>query len=696
MNPKPPVAPKHPLRLTLHGETRDDPYAWLKDPNWQAVMRDPALLDPEIRAYLEAENAYTETVMAPEATLQAALFQEMKGRIKLDDATVPAPDGDYAYYTRYRSGGQHPVFCRRRGLEAGGEQVLLDGDREAEGTSYFRIGDCQQSPDHSRIAYSVDTSGSEYHRLLVKDLASGTVQDTGVEHGRGDVVWANDGETLFYTLLDEQHRPSRVYRHRLGTEAAEDPLVYQESDPGIFVGLHKTESRRFVLISAHDHTTSEVRFIDADRPAEAPRLIAPRQAGVEYDVSDHGERWLIRTNTQEAEDFKIVTTPLEQPGRDNWRDWLAHRPGCYLRALLLFRDFVVRLERQDGLARIVVTDAASRDEHQIAFDEEVYELGLVPGYEYDAASLRFTYSSMTTPQRVYDYNMADRTRVLRKAQEVPSGHDPAAYVAHRLFATSHDGARVPISVLHAKDTPLDGSAPLLLYGYGSYGYAMPADFVTNRLSLVDRGVVYGIAHVRGGTEKGYRWYLDGKLEKKTNSFKDFIAAAETLIESGYTSKGRIAAHGASAGGLLVGAVANLAPELFKAIVAEVPFVDSLNTMCDADLPLTPPEWPEWGNPIADPAAFRRIQAYAPYDNVREQAYPHILATAGLNDPRVTYWEPAKWVARLRACKTDDNLILLKTNMEAGHGGAAGRFDRLEEVALVYAFMLKVFGLADKG
>jgi oligopeptidase B len=685
MSLKPPAAPKRPLRLTLHGESREDPYAWLKDPNWQAVMRDPAVLDPEIRAYLEAENAYTEAVMAPEAALQSALFQEMKGRIKLDDATVPAPDGDYAYYTRYRSGGQHPVFCRRRGRETGGEQVLLDGDREAEGTSYFRIGDCRQSPDHSRIAYSVDTNGSEYHRLLVKDLASGAVHDTGVTNGRGDVVWANDGETLFYTLLDDQHRPSRVYRHRLGTAAAEDILVYQEPDPGFFVGLHKTESRRFVLISSHDHTTSEVRFIDADRPTEAPRLIAPRQAGVEYDAGDHGETWLIRTNAEDAEDFKIVSAPLDRPGRENWRDWLAHRPGCYLRALLLFRDFVVRLERQDGLPRIVVSQAAGRGEHQIAFDEEVYELGLVPGYVYDTASLRFTYSSMTTPQRVYDYHMAHRTRELRKEQEVPSGHDPAAYVARRLFATSHDGARVPVSVLHAQDMALDGSAPLLLYGYGSYGYAMPAGFATNRLSLVDRGFVYGIAHVRGGTEKGYRWYLDGKLEKKTNTFKDFVAAAEALTAAGYTSRGRIAAHGASAGGLLVGAVANLAPELFKAIVAEVPFVDSLTTMCDAGLPLTPPEWPEWGNPIENQAAYRRIRAYAPYDNVTAQAYPHILATAGLNDPRVTYWEPAKWVAKLR---------VLKTNMEAGHGGAAGRFDRLEEVALVYAFLLKVFGVSE--
>jgi oligopeptidase B len=480
----------------------------------------------------------------------------------------------------------------------------------------------------------------------------------------------------------------------LGTAAAEDILVYQEPDPGFFVGLHKTESRRFVLISSHDHTTSEVRFIDADRPTEAPRLIAPRQAGVEYDAGDHGETWLIRTNAEDAEDFKIVSAPLDRPGRENWRDWLAHRPGCYLRALLLFRDFVVRLERQDGLPRIVVSQAAGRGEHQIAFDEEVYELGLVPGYVYDTASLRFTYSSMTTPQRVYDYHMAHRTRELRKEQEVPSGHDPAAYVARRLFATSHDGARVPVSVLHAQDMALDGSAPLLLYGYGSYGYAMPAGFATNRLSLVDRGFVYGIAHVRGGTEKGYRWYLDGKLEKKTNTFKDFVAAAEALTAAGYTSRGRIAAHGASAGGLLVGAVANLAPELFKAIVAEVPFVDSLTTMCDAGLPLTPPEWPEWGNPIENQAAYRRIRAYAPYDNVTAQAYPHILATAGLNDPRVTYWEPAKWVAKLRAHKTDDNYVLLKTNMEAGHGGAAGRFDRLEEVALVYAFLLKVFGVSE--
>ena len=693
MTATPPVAPRHAHAITLHGETRDDPYAWLKDPRWQEVMREPDLLRPEIRAYLEAENAFTKAVMGPHQALQDTLFGEMKARIKQDDASVPAPDGPFAYFRRFRAGGQHPIFCRRRVGEAASDELLLDGDREAEGQAFLRIADCRHSPDHRRIAYSIDTTGSEYHRIFVKDLADGVVVDTGVDRAQGDLVWAEDGETLFYTVLDAKHRPSRVYRHRLGQESSDDKLVYEESDPGFFVGLHKTESRRFLVIAAHDHTTSELRVLDAARPEQAPRLIAPRRPGVEYDASDHGERWFIRTNAGGAEDFKIVTAPLDSPGPESWRDWLAHRPGCFLRGLLLFRDFLVRLERVHGLPRIVVTQLASGETHEIAFDEAAYDLGLAPGYEFDSANLRFTYSSMTTPQRVYDYHMATRERTLRKEQEVPSGHDPAAYVTRRLIATGHDGATIPVSVLHAKDTALDGSAPLLLYGYGSYGHAMPAAFATNRLSLVDRGFVYAIAHVRGGTDNGYRWYLDGKLDKKTNTFKDFISVAEKLIEERYTSTQLIAAHGGSAGGLLVGAVANLRPELFSAIVAEVPFVDVLNTMCDADLPLTPPEWPEWGNPLDDRAAFETIRGYSPYDNVGARAYPHILATAGLADPRVTYWEPAKWVARLRARKTDDNLLLLKTNMAAGHAGAAGRFDKLKEVALVYGFLLKVFALA---
>ena len=454
-------------------------------------------------------------------------------------------------------------------------------------------------------------------------------------------------------------------------------------------GSANRRAGRFVTVSAHDHTTSEVRLIDADAPEDEPRLVASREPGIEYDVAHRGDRLFIRTNADGAIDFRIATAPLDEPGRANWTGWLAHEEGVYVRAQRLFSGHHVRLERADGLPRIVVTDLASGEAHEIAFDEEAYDLSLLPGYEFETATLRFVYSSMTTPDRTFDYDMASRERTLRKTREVPSGHDPDDYVTRRLTATGHDGAPVPVSVLHRRTAPLDGTAPLLLYGYGAYGMAMPASFSTNRLSLVDRGFVYAIAHIRGGADRGYRWYLDGKRDRKPNTFSDFIAAGERLIAGGYTSKGRIAAHGGSAGGMLMGAVANLRPDLFAAILAEVPFVDVLNTMCDADLPLTPPEWPEWGNPIEDEAAYRLIASYSPYDNVAARDYPAIFATGGLTDPRVTYWEPAKWVARLRRLKTGDSPVLLHTNMEAGHGGASGRFDRLKEVAMVYAFAIAV-------
>ena len=678
------------MTATLHGITREDEYAWLKDPDWQRVMRDPAVLDPEIRAYLEAENAYKDAFLAPHADLREALYDEMRGRIKEDDSTVPAPDGDWHYYVRYVEDGEHPVFCRVPQDEESAEEVLLDGNREAEGESYFRIAACRHSPDHRRLAYATDMNGSERYRIFVRDIASGEIVDGPIEDARGDVVWANDGATVFYTVIDDNHRPWQVRRHRIG-DGGEDAVVYEEADPGFFVGIGKSDSGRFVTVSAHDHTTSEVRLIDADAPQGEPRLVAPRDPGVEYDVAHRGDRLFVRTNAGGAVDFRIATAPLDEPGRENWTDWLAHEEGVYVRAQRLFAGHHVRLERADGLPRIVVTDLASGATHEIAFDEEAYDLALLPGYEFETTTLRFVYSSMTTPNRTFDYDMASRERRLRKTQEVPSGHDPDDYVTRRLTATGHDGARIPVSVLHRRDTPLDGSAPLLLYGYGAYGHSIPASFSTNRLSLVDRGFVYAIAHIRGGADRGYGWYLDGKRERKPNTFADFIAAAEHSIAEGYTAKGRIAAHGGSAGGMLMGAVANLRPDLFAAILAEVPFVDVLATMCDADLPLTPPEWPEWGNPIEDETAYRLIASYSPYDNVAALEYPAIFATGGLTDPRVTYWEPAKWVARLRRLNAGDNPILLHTNMEAGHGGASGRFDRLVEVAMVYAFAIAVTG-----
>jgi len=697
MPPKPPIAEKRPSRTTRHGESVEDDYAWLRAENWQEVTREPDKLAPDIRAYLEAENDYCEVVMKPAADLRARLFAEMKGRIKEDESSVPAPDGPYAYYVRYETGKQHPVFCRRPREEAERtEKVLLDGNREAEGHTFFRVGACCHAVDHAHLAYAVDLTGSEHYTIHLSDLKSGKLLDERIEGTSGSLVWAGDGRTIFYTLLDENLRPSKVMRHTIGGKPKDDVLVYEEADPRFFVRIDATEDRRFVLISMADHSdTSEVWLIDALAPDGQPKLFAKREPGVRYEVSAHGDRFLILTNDAGAVDFKIAECPQDATKGQNWRDLVPHEEGRLILGLLVFAGHLVRLERIDGLPRIVVRDLTDEAEHEIAFDEEAYDLDIIPGYEYDTAVLRFDYSSMTTPRRVYDYDMASRKRTLRKEQDVPSGHDPADYVTKRLMAKSHDGEQVPITILHRKGLALNGSAPLLLYGYGSYGYAMPASFTTNRLSLVDRGFVYAIAHIRGGTDRGYRWYLDGKLEKKQNTFEDFIAAGRHLVEAGYTSEGKITAHGGSAGGLLVGAAANMAPELFAGIVAEVPFVDVVNTISDAALPLTPPEWDEWGDPIKDAAAYRTIRSYSPYDNVEAKDYPAMMVTAGVSDPRVTYWEPAKWVARLRAMKTDANVLLLHTNMEAGHGGASGRFDRLEEVARTYAFVLMVAGLTDE-
>ncbi len=692
MTDKSPIAAKRPTEMTRHGDTRVDDYDWLRDADWQRVMREPEALDGEIRAYLEAENAHADSKLAPLQGLRQALVAEMKARIKQDDSTVPAPDGDFAYYRRYAVGGQHPVLCRRASAPGAVEEVLLDGDREAENTPFFRVGAAEHSPDHTRLAYAADRTGGEEYGIRVRDVAQGTDMADAIEKASGDIVWAAVGGAFYYTALDANHRPSRVCRHVLGEDQGKDQLVFEETDAAFYLGLDHTEDRRFVTITAGSHAlTTEVHLIDDS--GGPPRRFAPRRDGVAYDVSAHRDRFLILTNADGAVDFKIMQAPLDAPDRAHWRDLVPHRSGRLIRRMLVFADHLVRLEREDGLPRIVITRFADGDTHDIAFDEEAYELRLLPGYVFETATLRFAYASPTTPEQVYDYDMTARTRVLMKEQEVPSGHNPAAYITRRLIADSHDGAKVPITVLHGRGTAIDGSAPMLLYGYGAYGMSMPAGFSTNRLSLVDRGFVYAIAHIRGGTEKGYQWYFDGKMANKINTFRDFTASAEALVAAGYTRAGRIVAHGGSAGGLLMGAVANMRPDLFRAIVADVPFVDVLTTMCDAELPLTPPEWSEWGNPIEDPEAYARIKAYSPYDNVRAQAYPNMLVTAGLTDPRVTYWEPAKWVARLRALKTDDNLLVLRTNMEAGHGGAAGRFDKLDEVARAYAFALFSFGMA---
>jgi len=692
--PIPPIAEKRPRTFSVHGVSLTDDYTWLKDENWQQVLRDPKVLAADIRKHLEAENAYSEAVLADTQSLQKQLVAEMRARIKEDDSTVPSPDGPFAYLTRYREGGQHELIGRTP-RDGGDAQIILDGDALAKDSRYFRFGDAQHSPDHKLQAWSADLRGSEYFSIRVRAWADGRDAADLIEQTEGSVVWTADSRAFYYVRVDENHRPLQVFRHRLGTSQVEDALVYHEQDIGWFTHIHRSASGRFCVIAGGDHETSECRLIDLTDPEAEPQLVAARETGIRYSVEDRGDDLYILTNADDAIDYKIAVAPLNAPARANWRDLVRYREGIYVIGLSLFRNYMVRMERSNALPSIVIRDLRDGIEHAIAFDEAAYSLGTIDGYEFDTTTLRFSYSSMTTPSETYDYDLASRERRLRKRQEIPSGHNPARYVTSRITATAKDGAEIPISLLHLKDLPRDGSAPLLLYGYGAYGISMPAAFSANRLSLVDRGFVYAIAHIRGGADKGWGWYLAGKREHKTNTFDDFAASAQALIEEKYTSAGRIVAHGGSAGGMLMGAIANRAGEPFAGIVAEVPFVDVLNTMLDDKLPLTPPEWPEWGNPITDAAAFRTILSYSPYENVAAKRYPAILAMAGLTDPRVTYWEPAKWIARLRATMTSGGPVLLRTNMGAGHGGSSGRFDRLDEVAIAYAFALWAAGRDDR-
>lgn len=689
-----PIAARRPVRSTHHGVDLVDDYGWLRAANWQEVMRTPSLLDPEIRTHLEAENAYLRAQLAHTSVLQETLFKEMKARLKEDDRQVPTPDGPWEYFPRFVKGGQYAQLCRiPRCGDAEAANIILDGNKEAAGKTYWDLGGASHAPNHALLAYASDDKGSELYTIRIRDLATGENLPDEIPDTRGSLVWAQDSRTLYYVRVDANHRPLYVYRHIVGTPASEDVLIYEEKDIGFYVGVSATQSQRYITIDIHDHETSEIHILDATDLKSLPRLIAPRSKGHQYSLEHNGDRLIITTNSQGAEDFRIVETPIETPGMDNWREIVPHRAGRLIIDVNVYARHMTRLEREDGLPRIVITRLEDGQEHSIAFDEEAYALGMAAGYEYATTSLRFTYSSMTTPAETYDYDMETRARTLRKRQEVPSGHNPQNYVTRRLFATAQDGESVPITLLYKKDTPLDGSAPVLLYGYGAYGISMPASFSTGRLSLVDRGFIYAIAHIRGGKDKGYRWYTAGKMKNKVNTFTDFIAAGEHLVAQGLTRRGRIVAQGGSAGGMLMGAIANMAPDLFLGIIAEVPFVDVLNTMLDKDLPLTPPEWPEWGNPILSAEEFAAIRAYSPYDNVARKAYPHILAVAGLTDPRVTYWEPAKWIAKLRASASGTNMILLKTNMGAGHGGASGRFEALKDTALTYAFALSIAGLA---
>ncbi|MCP1727763.1 oligopeptidase B [Natronospira proteinivora] len=684
-----PPVPRQDKTIEQHGESRQDPYHWLRDDNWQALLRDPSLLKTPIREQLAAENRYHDAMMADAADLREALFQEMRGRIKEDDASVPEADGPYEYYLRFREGGDYPLFARRsRGKEE--ETILFDGDAEGRGQPFFSIASVDHSRDHRLIAYGVDTTGSEYYTLRVRDTETGQDLPDVIESTDGGVVWAADSKSFFYVERDDNQRPKRVKQHYLGQDPADDRIVFDEPDDGQFVSVSETQSGDYILISSGNHDSSETRFIPATQPDAEPQLIAPRKDDVLYEVEHRGEHFYILTNIEGAIDFKIVRTPITRPAPDNWEDVVAHQPGRHISDFVCYKNHWVRLERVDAKPRLVI-DNYQGENREVPMEAEAYHLGLRPGLAFDTQWTRFVYSTPAQPAQTFDYHMATGERRLRKTQVVPSGHDPDRYVVERLDAETADGAMVPIIILRLKSTPVDGSAPVLLYGYGSYGMNLPDAFSLTQLSLVDRGVIYAVAKVRGGSEKGQPWYRDGKLQHKPNSFQDCLTAARALVEHRYTQAGRIVLDGRSAGGLLVGATLNLDPEYFAGAIGGVPFVDVLNTISDPSLPLTPPEWPEWGNPIESEADYQTIKSYSPYENLRDDAvYPPVMATAGLADFRVTYWEPAKWIARLRA-ETRGGPYLLKTNMEAGHGGSAARFEALKEEADLFAFALKVMG-----
>jgi oligopeptidase B len=678
---KPPIAPARPHSFTHHGRTVEDPWHWLKDPEY------PTVRDPEILGYLEAENAWFEAAMAPRQQLIDTLFQEMRGRIKEDDAGVPQKDGDWLYWWSFQTGGQYRLWHRK--LAGGGEErIILDEPAEAEGKEYFRLGALEVSPDGRLAAWSSDANGAERFTLRIRDLETGKDIETVTDVANGRIVWGADSRSIVFTEVNENWRTYRARLHRLGSDPAAAVTIYEETqDIGFNVGVGRSQDRQWIIVSTGDHETTEVRLLPAADPAAPPILVSPRRTGRQYSIdASHGRLWVL-TNDEHL-NFRLAEADPATP--EEWRTVIAGSDHVYLRGVTAFSRHLAISERVDGLDQVRLR-AYDGSEHRVAFPEASYSAGLAANPEYDPAAYRLVYSSMITPDTVYDYDPEARTLTTLKVREVPSGYDASLYATERLMIPARDGVLVPASVVYRKDFPKDGSGKLFLYGYGAYGHAIPPSFSTTRLSLLDRGYAYAIAHIRGGDDLGYGWYLDGKTRKRWNTFGDFVDVAKGLVAAGFASPGRIAINGGSAGGELMGVAANTDPGLWGAIVADVPFVDVLNTMLDESLPLTPGEWPEWGNPITDPAAFDLIRSYSPYDNVTAQPYPPMLITGGLNDPRVTYWEPAKWAAKLRATGTGDATLLLKTNMGAGHGGKSGRFESLRETAEAYAFVLWQMG-----
>ena len=687
----PPTADRREHTTTVHGIEISDPYFWMKDPSY------PQVDDQDVLDYLNAENKHFDEYMAPLGELTERLFQEIKARQVEDESSVPVRDGKYVYQSRYIPGKQYRQHVRwsAKGdtfLEYGtpptsATQLILDENVLAQDEDYFQRRGFSVDPTHSLLAYGVDFSGNERFTLQILEIASNNLLPIAIPNATGEAIWSNDGKSLFYVVNNENWRPYQVVRHALGTDKSEDVVIYEEKDDGFFVDIDRSTSRSYLIVRAASNVTSEIRVLSLDSPKAELKLVAPRRHQHEYDLDHHGDQFVIRTNDRHK-NFEIVVAPENDPTMANWKPLLEPSDERYITHVMTFTSHVVIAARENGLETVSIMTQSGQPQ-AIPFSEAAYSLWFGNNPEPDPEFLRIEYSSLTTPETTYDYEFATGKLHTRKVQEIPSGHEPTHYLTDRIHATARDGVKVPVTLVYRKDTKLDGSAPLYLYGYGAYGATMDPYFRTTILSLVDRGFVYAIAHIRGGAELGYHWYESGKLRHRTNTFNDFVDVARHLADQHYTTEGRIAIAGGSAGGSLMGAAINQAPELWGAVAAHVPFVDILNTMLDDSLPLTPIEWPEWGNPIESKEDFEYIRSYSPYDQLEPATYPPLFVTAGLNDPRVTYWEPAKWVAKIRHLKLDDNPLVFKTEMSAGHGGKSGRYESLREVAEEYAFILNV-------
>ena len=672
--------------VRIHNEELIDNYSWIKQKDWKEVILNPNKLDSQVKKYLDEENLFKENQLKDIKDIEKKLFEELKSKIKNEDNSVPKKDGDYLYGYKYNKNSEYPIYYRKN-ITKNSEEIILDCEKKSKTHTYFNVASISHSHNHKSVAYNIDTNGSEYFSIFVEDIDKKEILSPEIKNTTGDIIWSLDNNYIFYVGLDQNHRPTKVFKHKIGSDANKDLLIYEEKDPSFFCSINLSKTKKYLFIRTADHETSEYLFINLQLNETTPVLFKKRIKKIEYDLEHHEKFFLISTNTDEAKNFKIMIS--HEQSYQKWEEFIAYEKDNLILDFILLKDWLVRLERTEGSENIIILNLNNKDQHKISFDEEAYNLSLDHGYEYETDTFRYSYSSPTTPKSIFDYDCKLKKQELKKTQEVPSGHNKDDYICKKIFATAHDNEKIPITILYKKGVKLDSNNYLLLYGYGSYGISIPSNFSTNRLSLVDRGIIYAIAHIRGGKEKGYEWYENGKLLNKKNTFLDFISCAKKLCEDKYTSPKKIIAQGGSAGGLLMGYIANESPDLFLGIIAQVPFVDICNTMLDEDLPLTVTEIPEWGDIKNDKKSFLYVKSYSPYDNVKKQNYPHMLVTGGISDPRVTYWEMTKWVAKLRENKTDNNLLLLHMNMTAGHSGASGRFDYLKEIAMEYGFVLKI-------